>query len=240
MEKQTGIVKETSLFSRALNEEMTILTYLPKTFSPLYKYTLLIAQDGQDYFRLGRVPRLIEKLMESKEIDNVIVVGVPYIDRNNRWEKYHPDGSQFAAYKRFLAHELVPFLDKEFPTYQVGQGRALIGDSLAATIGLMTGLDYPNIFGKVILQSPLVNAEVLEAVSSFKGEPKLSIYHQIGERETNVPTTKGTHEDFVTPNRELQKLLEKRGFSYTYEEFEGDHTWTYWQPLLEKTLKAML
>ncbi|MCD7035014.1 esterase family protein [Metabacillus sp. GX 13764] len=239
MEK-SGIVQETALFSNALNEEMTIMTYLPKTFSPLYKYTLLIAQDGQDYFRLGRISRQAEELMELSEIDNVIIVGIPYKNREERWEKYHPEGSQFSQYKRFLAHELVPFLDKEYPTYQVGQGRALIGDSLAATMGLMAGLEYPNIFGKVIMQSPLVDKHVLKAVTDFKGEPNLSIYHQIGTQEKNVPTTKGGKEDFTEPNKELQKLLEKRGFSYTFEEFEGDHTWTYWQPLLKKTLQAML
>ncbi|WP_338781132.1 esterase family protein [Metabacillus sp. FJAT-52054] len=239
MEKQTGVVKEASFFSGALNEDLTVLTYLPKSYSPLYKYSLLIAQDGQDYFRLGRIARQYESLLENGGLENVIIVGIPYKNVQDRRTKYHPDGEKFPAYKRFLAHELVPFLDREFPTYQVGQGRALIGDSLAATVGFMTALDYPSIFGKIIMQSPYVDEKVLNAVMQYDAEPNLTIYHQIGEKETDVKTTAGEVQNFIEPNRKLQKAIEKKGFPYTYEEFDGDHTWTHWQPLLPKALKAM-
>ncbi|MTH53196.1 esterase family protein [Bacillus mangrovi] len=239
MEKQTGVVKESSFFSESLNEELTVLTYLPKSYSPLYKYSLLIAQDGQDYFRLGRIARQYEALLEKEEAENVIIVGIPYKDVQDRRAKYHPDGEKFSAYKRFLAHELVPYLDNEYPVYQVGQGRALIGDSLAATIGLMTAFDYPNIFGKVIMQSPYVDDSVIEAAENFSSSPDITIFHQIGKKETEVKTTAGEVQNFLEPNRMLQKAIEKKGFPYLYEEFDGDHTWTHWQPLLPKALKAM-
>jgi enterochelin esterase-like enzyme len=216
-----------------------LLIYLPENFSPLYKYSLLIAQDGQDYFRLGRVGRQVEALMKNDEIENVIVVGIPYKDVNDRREKYHPDGAKFSDYVRFLAHELVPFLDQEFPTYQVGYGRALIGDSLGATVSLLTGLAYPNTFGKLILQSPYVNEAVLQAVKEFSSPSRPTIFHQIGKNETDVKTTHGEILDFITANRELKTAVSEKGFSYTYEEFEGDHTWKYWQPALTPILREM-
>ena len=46
----------------------------------------------------------------------------------------------------------------------MGYGRALIGDSLGGTVSLLTALQYPHTFGKVIMQSPLVNETVLRAV----------------------------------------------------------------------------
>ncbi|MFC0271894.1 alpha/beta hydrolase [Metabacillus herbersteinensis] len=239
MTKQTGIIKEEMFYSTALQEELTLLIYLPENFSPLYKYSLLIAQDGQDYFRLGRVARQAEALLKEDEIENLIIVGIPYNDVNDRKDKYHPQGEKFSAYVRFLAHELVPFLDQEFPTYQVGHGRALIGDSLGATVSLLTGLAYPHTFGKLILQSPFVNEDVTKAVEDFTSPSLPSIFHQIGTEETQVKTTDGQVKDFITPNRELQKLLEKKGFPYHYEEFKGDHTWKYWQPLLTPLLKEM-
>ncbi|WP_156177658.1 esterase family protein [Bacillus sp. SA1-12] len=239
MSKQTGIIKEHLFHSAALQEELTLLIYLPENFSPLYKYSLLIAQDGQDYFRLGRVGRQVDALMKNEEIDNIIVVGIPYHDVEDRRKKYHPSGAKFQAYIRFLTHELVPYLDQEFPTYQVGYGRALIGDSLGATLSLMTGLAYPNTFGKLILQSPFVNDEVLQAVKDFKGSSRPTVYHQIGKKETEVKTTHGEIEDFLTPNRELKSVISEKGFSYTYEEFDGDHTWKYWQPALTPILRLM-
>lgn len=234
-----GTIKETTFQSKELGEEIQLLVYLPANFSPLYKYSLLIAQDGRDYFQLGRIGRLTDEYLYEREIENLIIVGIPYKNVEDRWKKYHPDGEQNPAYIRFLAHELVPYLDKEFPTYHMGTTRALIGDSLGATVSLMTALQYPHTFGKVLLQSPFVNNEIINSVRNF-GEPQLlDIYHVIGNQETEVPTTKGEIRDFLTPNRELAKAFNEKSFSHFYEEFNGNHTWKYWQTDLKRALKAM-
>lgn len=239
MDYSKGKITEISFESKELNESIPVLIYLPASYSPLYKYTLLIAQDGRDYFQLGRIGRITEELMNSQTIENLIIVGIPYKDVMDRRKKYHPDGEHHGAYLRFLAKELVPFLDGEFPTYQMGMGRALIGDSLAATVSLMAALKFPHTFGKVILQSPLVNEEVLETVADFPQPHLLSIYHIIGTEETKVHTTTKEVEDFLTPNRELNVVFESKAFPYFYEEFEGNHTWKYWQPDLKRALKMM-
>lgn len=239
MTVKSGIVQETLLYSQELKEEMTLLIYLPKNYSPLYKYSLLIAQDGQDYFRLGRISRQAEELLSDSKMENVIIVGIPYRDVHDRREKYHPDGSRQSAYIRFLAHELVPFLDREFPTYQMGAGRALIGDSLAGTVSFMTALTYPHTFGKVIMQSPYSDDSVLKMVKECSSPELLSVYHQIGVNETEVKTTDGAEQDFLEPNRALHQAMTDRGIPVQYEEFEGDHKWTYWQPAIKKILQSM-
>jgi enterochelin esterase-like enzyme len=235
-----GTVNELNLFSQELNEEIKMLVYLPENFSPLYKYSLLIAQDGKDYFQLGRIPRVADELLDMKKIENTIIVGIPYNNVEDRRKKYHPNGEQNDAYIRFLAHELVPLLDETYPTYHMGMGRALIGDSLGATVSLMTALKYPNTFGKVILQSPYVDEKVLNQVKSFKQPHLLSIYHIIGKGETTVKTTDGQVKDFFTPNRQLHELFEQKNFSSFYDEFDGEHTWKYWQPDLKRALSMML
>ncbi|MGG0719047.1 alpha/beta hydrolase-fold protein [Robertmurraya massiliosenegalensis] len=240
MEFAKGRITEIAFESKELNETIPILIYLPASFSPLYKYTLLIAQDGRDYFQLGRIGRTAEELLNNREIENIIIIGIPYHDVKDRRKKYHPNGEQNEAYIRFLARELVPFLDEQFPTYQMGQGRALIGDSLAATVSLRAALKFPHTFGKVMLQSPYVNEKVMEEVANFDQPHLLSIYHVIGKQETEVKTTVAKIEDFLTPNRDLNVVIESKAFPYFYEEFEGNHTWTYWQPDLKRALKLML
>jgi enterochelin esterase-like enzyme len=125
-----GTVKEVFFQSNELGEELQILIYLPANYSPLFTYSLLIAQDGQDYFRLGRIGRFADELLYNHEIENIIIVGIPYKHVKDRRKKYHPDSEHHQSYIRFLAHELVPFLDKEYPTYQMGSTRGLLGDSL--------------------------------------------------------------------------------------------------------------
>ncbi|WP_176215222.1 alpha/beta hydrolase [Cytobacillus gottheilii] len=239
MEYPKGTIKDLTFSSKELNEDMELLVYLPSSYSPLYKYSVLIASDGKDYFQFGRAGRVADELISKSEIENIIIVGIPYKSVDDRRRKYHPDGEQHEAYIRFLAHELVPFIDQEFSTFQMGAGRALAGDSLAATVSLMAALQYPNTFGKLILQSPYVNRNVLVAVEAFKDPHLLQTYHVIGTEETEVKTTAGKVEDFITPNRQLEKIFKAKGFPYYYEEFKGNHTWKYWQPDLKKALIKM-
>ncbi|WP_342430285.1 esterase family protein [Neobacillus sp. FSL H8-0543] len=239
MDFPRGTIKELTFHSRELGEEMELLIYLPANFSPLYKYSLLIAQDGRDYFQLGRIGRLADEYLNKREIENIIIVGIPYKNVEDRHKKYHPNGEQNQPYIRFLAHELVPFLDKEFPTYHMGSTRAMIGDSLGATVSLMTALQYPHTFGKVLLQSPFVNDQVIKMTENFAESQLLDIYHVIGSKETEVKTTSGKVSDFLTPNRKLSNFFMQKSFTYFYEEFNGDHTWTYWQPDLKRALKMM-
>jgi enterochelin esterase-like enzyme len=239
MEIPRGTIKEHTIKSHELEEDIQLLIYLPANFSPLYKYSLLIAQDGRDYFQLGRIGRLADEYLFEREIENLIIVGIPYKDVDDRRRKYHPAGEQNQQYIRFLAHELVPFLDNEFPTYQMGSTRALIGDSLGATVSLMTALQYPHTFGKVLLQSPYIDEPVKDSVKNFTETGLLEIYHIVGNQETEVQTTNGKTSDFLKPNRELSTLLTSKSITYFYEEFDGDHTWTYWQPDLKRALKMM-
>ena len=45
-----GKIEEITIYSKALDEEMQLLIHLPHNYSPLYKYSVLIASDGKDYF----------------------------------------------------------------------------------------------------------------------------------------------------------------------------------------------
>ncbi|MER2007966.1 MAG: alpha/beta hydrolase-fold protein [Psychrobacillus sp.] len=231
-----GTLQDTTIYSKALDEEIQLLIYLPPNYSPLYKYSVLIASDGKDYFQLGRISRIADELYENREIENLIIVGVPYKNVKDRRSKYHPEGEQQLAYSRFIAQELVPYIDENYPTYQIGMGRALIGDSLAGTISLLTALRYPNTFGKVILHSPLVNEEILEKVKNHKEVSAFSIYQVIGNEETAVKTGDGLLTDFLTPNRQLHDMLKNKGVSTFYDELNGDHTWKLWQPDIKRSL----
>ncbi|MFC4559359.1 alpha/beta hydrolase [Virgibacillus kekensis] len=233
--KGTMIDKE--IESKYLNETMTLKIYQPESFSDLYKYHICIMQDGNDYYQLGRAATLSDRLHDSKEIHNTVFVGIHYQDKYDRRKKYHPSGEQNGAYTKFLVNEVVPFLDDLLPTYHMGQSRALMGDSLAGTLALMTAMKYPHTFGKVIMQSPYVDDTVLDAVKEAKDIHSIDVYHTIGTYESAVDTTDGQTLDFVEPNRELHKLLDEKGSSYRYHELEdGEHTWKYWQKDLKRAL----
>ncbi|NBJ70905.1 MULTISPECIES: alpha/beta hydrolase-fold protein [Clostridia] len=240
MGRRKGSMIEKQVKSAYLQENMTLMIYQPEGFSPLYKYNLCIMQDGNDYYQLGRIATLSDRLHASQEISTTIFVGIHYKDKYDRRDKYHPSGKQNEAYTKFLCHEIVPFLDELFPTYYMGQSRTLLGDSLAGTFALLTAIRYPNTFGKVIMQSPYVDNTVLEAVKSARDMDRIDIYHTIGLEETDVNMTNGESMDFLTPNRKLHQLLKNTAISYDYYELEnGEHTWKYWQKDLPRALTSI-
>ncbi|MBD8067482.1 alpha/beta hydrolase [Bacillus sp. PS06] len=240
MKQQKGTMKELIVTSHFLNEEIELMVYLPANFSPLYKYQLLITQDGQDYFSLGKIQTVVEEQIQAGNINPTIIIGIPYKNAQDRWNKYHPDGLLHEQYIRFLGEELLSILDEEFPTFQVGSSRILIGDSLGATISLLTALSYPNSFGKVILQSPFVNDLIIKKVLEFNTPYLVEVYHTIGTDESDVTTTHGEVINFVDPNRTLHQAFKQKNYIYFYNEDTGNHTWTYWQPALQTILKRML
>ncbi|WP_209125433.1 esterase family protein [Alkalihalobacillus sp. BA299] len=233
-----GTMKEEQIYSNYLKKELPLLIYLPPNYSPLYSYHLLIAQDGKYYFQLGRIARQTEELISNNEIEDVIIIGIPYKNVQERLEMYHPNGKMSDAYIRFLAEELVPYAEEHFQTYSLAAGRTLIGDSLGGTVSLLAALHYPNTFGQIILQSPYINQAVLDQVAAFDNH-HLKIYHVVGKEETNVETTNGKRKDFLIPNRELNKMLINLEIIYHYHEFDGDHRWTFWQPDIKQALQYM-
>ena len=231
-----GTVKDIAFFSDSLQEEMNLLIYIPANYSPLYQYHICIASDGRDYFQLGGIARLADQLIDDYEIEQTIFVGVPYRDAKDRARKYIPTGDLFDAYIRFLAHELVPYLDKEFSTNQLASSRVLMGDSMAGTASLMGVVHYPNIFGKAIMHSPYVDEHVLEKIGNVKHEDSIFLYHVIGLKEDQVTMKDNQVKDFLTPNRALHDLIVTKRIPTFYEEFDGNHTWTFWKLDLHRAL----
>ncbi|MFD1017892.1 alpha/beta hydrolase [Thalassobacillus hwangdonensis] len=234
-----GTMEEHKIDSSYLNEEMVLKIYKPENFSTLYKYHICIMQDGNDYYQMGRVATLSDKLHSDQSIENTIFVGIHYKDKHDRRDKYHPEGSRQQEYIKFLVNEAAPYLDDELPGYHMGSGRTLMGDSLGGTVSLMTALKFPNIFGNVVMQSPYIDETVMDLVKDTNDLSPLTIYHTIGDQETDVETTAGERKDFLTPNRELRNYLNKKPLTYFFHELEGDHTWKYWQNDMKRVLTTM-
>ncbi|EIT84641.1 esterase [Fictibacillus macauensis ZFHKF-1] len=232
-----GKIEEQLFYSNELQETLTLLVYYPPKFTTLVKYPILIAQDGPDYFQLGRLASIADQLMCENEMEEAIIVGVPHQRNEDRNDKYHPQGKKHDQYLRFMGLELPTFIHTTFNTYLLGSGTCLLGDSLGGYVSLASALAFPRTYGQVILQSPYVPKDLLQHVSNFKQFELLSIYHSIGDEEEQFHSPSGQIKDFLTPNRALADLLKGKQFPYCYEEFTGNHSWGDWQKNLVPALK---
>lgn len=235
-----GKMEEKIIDSDHLNTTIRVKIYFPKNFDSIYETNLVFMQDGNDYFQMGRVATLSDKLHQEEILANTVFIGIHYIDRKDRIKKYHPNGEEYHSYQLFLTEEVIPLMDSLVPNNPLGTVRTLMGDSLAGTFAIVTALEYQNLFQKVIMQSPLVDETVLNIIENAN-DYKLNIYHSIGLKETKVWTTQHREVDFVTPNEELARILRRQVTNYEYVQIaEGNHTWKHWQQEMPDVLERML
>lgn len=225
-----GTIQEVTLASRHLNSSERILIYTPPHYSPLYSYPVIYAQDGDDYLSLGR----LASLLDQSESD-VIAVFLP-VEKRQRSDRYHPDGAAHQAYRRFLAEEAVSYVDRNYSTLTLGNGRLLLGESLGGVVSLFTALTYPHTFGQVACQSGAFDDAMLEQVNGLNPFPHLSVYLEAGTEETAVETSRGTL-DLYAANLRMRDVLQKKGATLRFETFAGDHTWGYWQENLPRIIR---
>ncbi|PTE27170.1 alpha/beta hydrolase-fold protein, partial [Staphylococcus equorum] len=204
-------------------------------------YKVVFCFDGLDFFSFGRIHRSYENLRETNEIEKAIFVGFHYEDVDKRRAEFHPQGARTHLTVKAVANEILPFIDRTFPTYKVGNARILLGDSLAGSVALMTALSYPRIFSQVGLLSPQHDEVIQTLIERCQFQEQLTIWHAVGleEEDFELPTN-GKRADFLTPNRELKSIIEANNFTHHYIEFEGGHRWKSWKHLLDDLLKYFL
>ena len=167
------------LGSDYLKETMTLRIYSPAKISTSYPFQVCIMQDGNDYYQMGRIATLSDRLHDDQRLHNTIFVGIHYQDRFDRKKKYHPDGEQNPAYMQFLAKEVFPFIDGLIPETKYGKSYALMGDSLAGTLALMTAISHPDLFDKYIFNDTTAAARRLEPDSDVRAEKITVGYKQV-------------------------------------------------------------
>lgn len=221
--------------SALLNETRTVKIYLPPGYNELLTYPVLYCQDGEDFFNFGRTATHMTKLILDEGMEPALIVGVD-VDKTLRTQDYSPEGSRFAAYCRFFAEELVPFVEDRYPARRDSSSRVIAGDSLGGTVSLHIALDYPHLFRKVLSLSGAFLESTRERIAKENDLSWLSLYMLIGLQETAVETSSGTF-DFLGENRRARELLEARETDLVYEEKEGKHIWGFWQKELPEAIK---
>ena len=240
MDMTAGKIHTTEIESEVCGEKFEIQYYLPKNFSDLYKYNVIITFDSQDFFKYGQIERQYQKLREKEEIDRAIIVGVPYPSVEWRNHYFSPNGEHHENMVTFVGRELIKWIDANFKTLKMADSRVLMGESLAGTFAFSVALQYPTTFPNAVAFSPFVDNDFIER---FKNQPnlmQLNLYHTIGLEEDDFKTIMGEQADFLTPNRKLNEFLDLEPLEYEYRELEGGHIWKTWKPELDSVLKHYL
>jgi putative tributyrin esterase len=119
------------------------------------------------------------------------------------------------------------------------------GLSMGGFGALRFGAKYPKLFRAFAGHSSVTHLSqadnfIEESFSSCPiNEMDKSVFQTLLQNRQNLPPFRfdcGTGDRLIEANRELHRQLKDAAIPHTFEEFEGEHHWPYWEKHISKTL----
>lgn len=154
-EESISIGKKETIYSKVLNESRSIWTYTPAMTSPNAvpekRYPVLYVLDGDAHF--FSTVGIIQQLSQANGngvLPEMIVVA---IGNSNRLRDLVPpdDLNQTNPFVNFLSSELIPYIDKNYPTAPY---KVLVGHSLGGLTAIDMLTKSPELFNAYIAIDP--------------------------------------------------------------------------------------
>jgi len=226
-----GQVVRLKFESRLLHETSRFLIYSPPGMARTALPHILF-QDGKAYFGWGKVPQVLDRMMESGRVGPAHLIFVPPKQRTAEYA-FNP------LYRQFLMKELLPFVESRIPC---DGRRAVWGASLGGLLGAQLAWEYSDVFQKVVAQSgAFLFSEDMDLTNPFAGNE--SFVRQVGEeasKNLQWHLDCGTLEWLLDSNRHLAKVLKDRGMPVRLLERSAGHNWINWRNGIAPALEFVL
>ena len=233
-ESRPGTLEEVWRPSPALERDARLTVYLPARFRRTRKYPLLIVHDGHDFLEYASLRTVLDNLIHRLEIPEMVVA---LTDPGQRLLEY----ANFAPHARFIADELVPWLESRFPLTGRPADRCLMGASMGAVAALSTAVRYPERFGRLLLESgSFAFTDIGESPRRGPIESVVGFVNAFRERPRKVAerafVSCGRYESLIVENRSLVPTLQSAGMEVRYVEARDGHNWENWRDRLRDGL----
>lgn len=237
-DSRSGTLQRMHVTSHVFGEKREIHVYLPARFRKSRNYPLLIVHDGLDYLRFAEINTVLDNLIHRLEIPAMIVALTQSPDRVGEY-------TANSDHAQYLGEELLPWLQSKFPVLNDPGATGLLGSSLGAVAALHTAAQYPNRFGRLLLQSgtyafsdlghhqkgPALDP-VVEFINNYRAKP-----FPLAER---IYMSCGVYESLIYENRSLLPVLQGQRMDVNFEEARDAHNWENWRDRLRSGLTWLL
>jgi predicted alpha/beta superfamily hydrolase len=221
-----------------LGKNRRIWLYLPPQYSDTSKrFPVFYMHDGQNLFdkattAFGTEWQVDETLnnLAAQGDKGCIVVGIDNgggsrLDEYSAYKNARYGGGQGAAYAKFIAETLKPYVDANYRTKSDRNNTAVGGSSMGGLISMYIAAQYQNVFSKALIFSP-----------SFWFSD--SCYTHVQQRGKQFPmryyVMAGTNEDADLVGQMARMTDILRGLGYSTEEVktvlksDGQHSEWFW------------
>jgi enterochelin esterase family protein len=230
-----------TLRSAHLGNERTVWVRPPRTGEkPVYLTIFLDAELYRD--RVGAVAT-IEALQAASAIAPTWFVFVSSATEEARWREC----PCYPPFARFIADELLPWLEATYPAVKRCRERVLVGLSYTGLAAAFVALEAVGKFGKVIAQSGSFWSDDCRLVEQYRKRGirlPTSFYLDVGSKETDVDVQHKEDVRQVVSQidavRRFRDVLVKQRHDVKYLEFEGGHDCAAWQKTLPDALRWAL
>ena len=216
------------IFSDSLGYDLQYRVYEPEGMRRNSELPALYITDGQWYISRGELPALLDGEIAAGNIEPVLVVFVD--SRNPDNLQHNRRNQQFFCnprYVDFFTDELLPTIDKEFPSSAVRDDRVILGLSFGGRNSACFGLMAYDSFAGIAMQSP-ANSEMMDELRfQYMAQEKLPLKFFMSV---------GTVNDNTQASRQFMETLKFQGYDLTYCEVNEGHDWDNWEPLLDDVL----
>tara|TARA_B110000444_G_scaffold232893_1_gene241907 strand:- start:207 stop:959 length:753 start_codon:yes stop_codon:yes gene_type:complete len=216
------------IFSDSLGYDLQYRVYEPEGMRRNSELPALYITDGQWYISRGELPALLDGEIAAGNIEPVLVVFVDSRNPDNLQQNRR--NQQFFCnprYVDFFTDELLPTIDKEFPSSAMRDDRVILGLSFGGRNSACFGLMAYDSFAGIAMQSP-ANSEMMEEMRfQYMAQEKLPLKFFMSV---------GTVNDNTQASRQFMETLKFQGYDLTYCEVNEGHDWDNWAPLLDDVL----
>lgn len=219
---------------------------LPEVGKPPYPTFYLLhglTDDHTRWLRQSSIERYVEGLP--------LIVVMP--DGGRGFYTRHNQGHDYA---RYIAHDCVQFVERNFPARARRTSRCIGGLSMGGYGALRIALGYPDLFisanshsGAVMIgsrkqdkRSPLSAWEFQQIFGKNPAGTEHDLLHLAENAKAvgRLPKIRidcGEEDFLFEDNREFTQRLDEMGIPHEYEEFPGAHDWAYWDLHIQDALK---
>lgn len=213
-----------SIHSDILGEDRNLLVYLPESYgapaSAERRYPVLYLLDGPAYFQAttGIVRHLGEEGAAVERIPELIVVAIRNIRTPQKATRtrdmtpshmtagpYAENSGGAAAFRTFIADELIPQIDSHFRTQK---SRILVGHSLAGLFTLDTLIERPELFDAYLVIDPTASWDDEILARKVKGRkpvnsaPAVRLFIAEANTPSETAAERKSHRDSIRTLRE--------------------------------------
>lgn len=226
-----GRVLRLELESNILQQNRRLMIYSPAGMAKA-SLPLILFQDGKAYFGWGKVPQVMDQLLELGQMEPAHLVFLPPKQRTPEYA-FNPD------YRRFVVDELLPEVQQRV---SCNGRRVAWGASLGGLLSAQLAWENPGLFDSVVAQSgAFLFSEDMVRSNPFEGNESF-VKEVIGSnpRELKWHLQCGTLEWLEPSNRRLAEALRNHGHRVEYFTRNAGHNWVNWRNGLASGLRFCL